>query len=229
MQAEATSIDDLKGRWTVSDSGYGDFEFERRFLVDSLPAAALTEPDPMFIIQSYYLAAEGYAMRLRVQSSTILLPLDGTEDDLEIMSDLASEFEFCAMTVKGPMVGGTRYEAEREIDVTVGLEMIRLGGQRIVKNRYSMWLDGDGWVVDVFGGANRPLIIAECERGGPVTDLTIPTFCVTEVTEDRRFSNESLSQNPFGSWSADYAAELAEQGPRFLQGFGHNTMGTEAP
>lgn len=212
----------------MSDQGYGDFEFERRFFVEHLPSAALTEPDPMFIIQSYFLAAEGYAIRLRVQSSTILLPLDGSEDELEIMSDLASEFEFCAMTAKGPMVGGTRYEAEREIDVTVGLEMIRLGGQRIIKNRYAMWLDGDGWVVDVFGGANRPLIIAECERGGPVTDLTIPSFCVTEVTEDRRFSNESLSQRPFGSWADGYGVELADQGPRFLQGFGHNTMGTES-
>ncbi|SDD07706.1 CYTH domain-containing protein [Sanguibacter gelidistatuariae] len=213
----------------MSDCGYGDFEFERRFFVDQLPPAALTEPDPMLIIQSYYLAAQGYAMRLRVQSSTVLLPLDGTEDDLAIMSDYASEFEFCAVTIKGPMNGGTRYEAEREIDVSVGLDMIRLGGARIIKNRYAMWLDGDGWVVDVFGGSNRPLIIAECERGGPVTDLTIPNFCVTEVTEDRRFSNESLSQNPYGTWAADYATELAVQGPRFLQGFGHNTMGTEAP
>lgn len=213
----------------MSDCGYGDFEFERRFFVDSLPPAALTEPDPMLIIQSYYLAAQGYAMRLRVQSSTVLLPLDGAEDDLAILADYASEFEFCAVTIKGPMNGGTRYEAEREIDVSVGLDMIRLGGARIIKNRYAMWLDGDGWVVDVFGGSNRPLIIAECERSGPVTDLTIPSFCVTEVTEDRRFSNESLSQNPYGTWAADYAAELADQGPRFLQGFGRNTMGTEAP
>lgn len=212
----------------MSDCGFGDFEFERRFYVDELPPAVLTEPDPVLIVQSYYLAAEGYALRIRVQSSTVLLPLDGTEDELQVLGDLASEFEFCAITVKGPMNGGTRYEAEREIDVNVGLDMIRLGGQRIIKNRYALWLGGDGWVVDVFGGANRPLIVAECERGGPVTDLTIPSFCVTEVTEDRRFSNESLSHAPFGRWSGRFTEELAAEGPRFLQGFGHNTLETDA-
>lgn len=213
----------------MSDCGFGDFEFERRFLVEDLPLAALTEPDPVLIVQSYFLAAEGYAMRLRVQSGSVLLDLDGTEDELQILQDFRSEFEFCAVTIKGPMVGGTRYEAEREIDVGVGLEMIRLGGQRIIKNRYAMWLGGDGWVIDVFGGANRPLIIAECERGGPVTDLTIPRFCVTEVTDDRRFSNESLSQAPYPTWSAEHAAELAARGPRFLQEFGHNTLETDLP
>lgn len=213
----------------MSDCGFGDFEFERRFFVDELPDAARAEPDPMLIVQSYFLAAQGYAMRLRVQTNSVLLPLDGTEDELEVLGDFASEFDFCAVTIKGPMNGGTRYEAEREIDVSVGLEMVRLGGDRIIKNRYSMWLSGDGWVVDVFGGRNRPLIVAECERGGPVTDLTIPSFCVTEVTEDRRFSNESLSQEPFAGWAGDYARELAVRGPQFLQGLGHNTMETEAP
>jgi adenylate cyclase len=173
----------------MSDCGFGDFEFERRFFVESPPEALLFEPDPALIVQSYFLAAQGYALRIRVQSASVLLPLDGTESEVEVLNDFAAEFDFCAVTVKGPMNGGTRYEAEREIDVSVGLDMIRLGGERIIKNRYALWLGGDGWVIDVFGGLNRPLIIAECERGGPVTDLTIPSFCVTEVTDDRRFSN----------------------------------------
>ena len=76
--------------------------------------------------------------------------------------------------------------------------------------------------------ANRPLIVAECERGGPVTDLSIPSFCVTEVTDDRRFSNESLSHTPFGGWADAFAHELATDGPKFLQGFGHNTLESDA-
>lgn len=74
------------------------------------------------------------------------------------------------------MNAGTRYEAERELDVSIALSMIELGGQVIVKNRYGLFLGTDGWVIDVFGGANRPLIIAECERGSPVTNLEILTF-----------------------------------------------------
>ena len=168
------------------------------------------------------MAEQGYALRMRVQSSSARVELDGSEDELGLLAELADEFDFCALTVKGPMIEGTRYEAEREIDLAVGLEMIRLAGARIIKNRYAIWLGGDGWVVDLFGGRNRPLIIAECERGGPVTDLHIPAFCVTEVTADRRFANDGLSGAPFSTWNAAFDAELASSGPQFLQGLGQN-------
>ena len=91
---------------------------------------------------------------------------------------------------------GTRYEAERELDVSVGIELVRRGGARVAKTRHSVWLGDDGWVVDTFAGGNAPLMIAEVERGGPVTDLTIPAFCVTEVTSDPRFSNDALAGTP---------------------------------
>jgi len=117
---------------------------------------------------------------------------------------------------------GTRYEAEREIDVSVGIEMVHRGGARVAKTRHSVWLGEDGWVVDTFAGGNAPLVVAEVERGGPVTDLSIPSFCVTEVTSDARFSNDALAGRPYGSWAAAYEAELGRGGPRFLQGLGHN-------
>ncbi|BDZ42944.1 hypothetical protein GCM10025865_22430 [Paraoerskovia sediminicola] len=206
----------------MSDSTYTDFEFERRFLVDSLPTELLAEPAPALIVQSYLLASDGYGLRIRVQASQSRAVVGPTTDPLEALEEHAGELDFCAMTAKGPMVGGTRYEAERELDVSVGLEMIRRGGQRIVKNRYSVWLGADGWVVDVFGGANHPLVVAEVERSGPVTDLDIPDFCTTEVTDDPRFSNDRLSAAPYGRWCADYRDELASSGTRYLDGFGTN-------
>src|SRR5690606_42160998 len=93
------------------------------------------------------------------------LPPAGAERQL--LEAAAARFTFCALTAKGPYVGGTRYEAERELDVTAGLAMVRLGGDLVAKLRYSMWLGTDGWVVDSFLGRNDPLVIAECERGGP--------------------------------------------------------------
>ena len=42
------------------DGGNGDFEFERRFFVRELPPELLAEPSPAFIVQSYYLAEQGY-------------------------------------------------------------------------------------------------------------------------------------------------------------------------
>ncbi|QZN86675.1 hypothetical protein [Cellulomonas sp. C5510] len=208
----------------MSDTGYGDFEFERRFFVRTPPMELLAEPEPVLIVQSYFLAQDGYALRLRVQADGLQLPLGPDADPLAVLEEARDAFEFCAVTLKGPMNVGTRYEAEREIDVTVGIEMIRRGGHRIVKNRYAVWLGADGWVVDVFGGENAPLVVAECERSGPVTDLQIPAFCVTELTDDARFANDGLARAPYSGWAADFEAELREQGPRFLTDFGHNDL-----
>ncbi|MHA7134609.1 CYTH domain-containing protein [Oerskovia turbata] len=202
----------------MTDGGNGDFEFERRFLVREVPLDLLDAP--ALIVQSYFLAEDGFALRLRAQASETAADLTGASSPLRVLDE--HTFDFCALTVKGPTVGGTRYEAEREIDVNVGVEMIRRGGGRIVKNRYSAWLGADGWVIDVFGGANHPLVVAECERSGPVVDLEIPAFCVTEITDDRRFSNDSLSHSPYSAWAGSFAAELAVTGPQFRQDFGRN-------
>ncbi|GIJ00167.1 CYTH domain-containing protein [Sediminihabitans luteus] len=209
----------------MSDGGYGDFEFERRFVVADLPTSLLDEPAPALIVQSYFLAADGYALRIRVQAGSALAELGPSTDPLDVLD--AHEFDFCALTAKGPAAGGTRYEAERELDVATGVEMVRRGGQRIVKNRYALWVGADGWVVDVFGGANHPLVVAECERAGPVTDLEIPTFCTSEVTDDPRFSNDALARTPYSLWRGTFADELAERGPRFLGDFGNDRRSTD--
>lgn len=210
----------------MSDTGYGDFEFERRFLVQDLPTDLLEET-PALIVQAYFLAQDGFALRMRVQASVPHGAVDLTLDERALLEAHLDEFDFCALTAKGPMIEGTRYEAEREIDPTIGIEMVRRGAALVAKTRHAVWLGGDGWVVDVFGGANRPLVVAEVERGGPVTDLTIPTFCVTELTDDPRFSNDGLARAPFSGWAQAYGSELAAQGPRFLQGLGRNHVGGE--
>jgi adenylate cyclase len=204
----------------MTDGGYGDFEFERRFLVHDLPETL--RDAPALVVQSYYLADEGYALRLRATAPGVDAPMGATTDPAALLERYASAVDLCTLTVKGPMAGGTRYEAERVVDTAVGLQMIRRGGARVAKTRWSVWLGDDGWVVDVFGGANHPLVVAECERSGPVTDLQIPAFCVTELTDDPRFSNDALANRPFSRWRAGYEAELAGSGPRFLQGFGRN-------
>ncbi|QAY63293.1 CYTH domain-containing protein [Xylanimonas allomyrinae] len=205
---------------TDETTGYADFEFERRFLVRELPAAL--RDTPALIVQSYFLSDGGYALRVRCQASGIEARLGASSDARDVLDRHQGDVDFAAVTVKGPSVGGTRYEAEREIEPSVGVELVRRGGAQILKTRYAAWLGADGWVIDVFGGANHPLIVAECERSGPVTDLQIPEFCVTELTDDRRFSNESLAVDPYSAWAAPFARELTAQGPRFRQDFGPN-------
>jgi adenylate cyclase len=202
-------------------TAYTDFEFERRFLVRTLPDALRDAPS--LIVQSYFLSDGGYALRVRVQAGGVDGRLDAQSDPADVLDAVRDRVDFAAVTVKGPSAGGTRYEAERELDPLVALELVRRGGARVVKTRYAAWIGADGWSIDVFGGANHPLIVAECERSGPVTGLQIPDFCVTEITDNRRFSNESLAVQPYAEWATDYAQELARTGPRFREDFGENT------
>lgn len=197
-----------------------DFEYERRFLVADFPEHL--RDAPTLIVQSYYLADAGYALRVRVQASGVEARLDADSDPVRILTEFRDALTMATVTVKGPAVGGTRYESERQVDPDVAAEVVRRGGIPMVKTRYAVWAGHDGWSIDVFGGTNHPLVVAECERSGPVTDLEIPAFCVTELTDDRRFSNESLASRPYGEWSTAYLAELATSGPSMRADFGTN-------
>ena len=92
----------------------------------------------------------------------------------------------------------------------------------VLKVRSSVWLGEDGWIIDRFLAGNAPLMMAEVERDGPVVDLTIPSFCTTEVSEDDRFRNEYLAEHPFGTWAEAYRRELDTVGPRFVGSLGRN-------
>lgn len=201
-----------------------DFEYERRFFCRQFPAEFDDGDAPTLIVQSYYVHKDNFALRVRLQAHTVRAEMTPDTDAVALLNRHADKFTEAFVTVKGPSVGGTRYEAEREIDAHVAADLVRRGGDAIVKNRYSAWIAEDGWSIDVFGGDNAPLIVAEAERSGPVTNLTIPKFCVTEITDQARFSNDGLAARPFSQWRDQFEAELAAHGPQFQQYFGRNTM-----
>ncbi|AIY44812.1 MULTISPECIES: CYTH domain-containing protein [Mycolicibacterium] len=202
----------------MSESGFGDFEFERKFFVRELPAVAASDPAPALIVQAYLFAADGYAVRVRVQGPA---PAELGTTAAELADALGDE-SIGTMTAKGPAVGGTRYEAERELDPLVAAQIVRRSEFVVAKVRYSMWLGEDGWIIDQFLGRNAPLLLSEVERGGPVVDLAIPSFCVSEVSEDDRFRNEHLAHHPFSTWADVYRGELDRRGPTFLDTLGRN-------
>ncbi|KFI88391.1 adenylate cyclase [Bifidobacterium reuteri DSM 23975] len=201
-----------------------DFEYERRFFCREFPAEYDDGDAPTLIIQSYYVHADNYALRIRLTSHTLRVPMTADVNPMEVLDQHRERFTEAYVTVKGPSVGGTRYEVEREIDTRIAAELVKRGGVIIIKNRYSAWIAEDGWSIDVFGGGNAPLIVAEAERSSPVTNLTIPKFCITEITDQARFNNDGLAARPFGEWAGDFEAELATSGPHFQQYFGTNRM-----
>lgn len=207
----------------MSESDFGDFEFERKFYVSELPAVTALDPRPVLIVQAYLFAADGYAVRVRLQGPAPA-DLGGSPRDLVEAMDLDGTDAIGTMTAKGPAAGGTRYEAERELDPMVAGQIVSRAEDVVIKVRYSAWLGEDGWIVDRFLGGNAPLLLAEVERNAPVVDLTIPAFCVTEVSEDDRFRNEYLARQPFGEWGASYRCELERVGPRFVDTLGRNEV-----
>ncbi len=210
----------------MSDSqDFGDFEFERKFYVHELPAVAALDPRPVLIVQAYLFAADGYAVRIRLQGPA---PEDLEAAPADLVTALGDE-AIGTMTAKGPAAGGTRYEAERDLDPMVAGQIVARAEHVVSKVRYSAWLGEDGWVIDRFLGRNAPLLLAEVERNAPVVDLTIPSFCATEVSEDDRFRNEYLAHEPFGGWAGDYRAELARTGATFVDTLGHNEVEGSRP
>ena len=207
----------------MSESDFGDFEFERKFYVDVLPAVAALDPRPVLIVQAYLFAADGYAVRIRLQGAA---PdeLDRSSAELVEAMHLANTDAIGTMTAKGPAAGGTRYEAERELDPLVAGQIVARAEHVVVKVRYSAWLGEDGWIIDRFVGGNAPLLLAEVERNSPVVDLVIPAFCTTEVSEDDRFRNEYLAHRPFSTWADGYRDELMRIGPRFVDTLGRNDV-----
>ncbi|MUL47747.1 CYTH domain-containing protein [Mycobacterium sp. CBMA293] len=204
----------------MSESGFSDFEFERKFFVRDLPAVTASDPSPALIVQAYLFAADGYAVRVRVQGPA---PADLSHPSIDLVEALGTD-AIGTMTAKGPATGGTRYEAERELDPMVAGEIVRRAEHVVTKVRYSVWLGEDGWVVDRFLDANAPLLLAEVERGGPVVDLAIPAFCATEVSEDDRFRNEYLAHQPYGTWADAHLREFDLLGPKFVTTLGQNNF-----
>ena len=220
----SVSIDNMSDDF---DTDMLSFEFERKFFVRDMPEDVLRHGEVEVIAQAYLFAQEGYAVRIR-----LLFPGQKADfPDFDEAVDYAGAYERkvlaqlvdnadddvrAVISVKSPTVTAERYEFEKDIDVDVAIQILRRSSNIVLKNRYSLWIGEDGWQIDVFGGQNDGLIMAECERLEPVVSLNIPDFCVTEVTGDLRFTNDWLSKEPWQEWNASFEHEFEVAGPRFL-------------
>lgn len=203
------------------------FEFERKFLVAALPESVAEHGSTQVIIQAYVFAEAGYAIRVRLSMRGVSIEgpafnpaVDGVGAyERRLLADLMAAYPGLAVAsiaVKSPSVNGERYEMETELDPDVAVQIIQRSGRIVAKTRHSIWVGEDGWEFDVFAGQNSGLVVAEIERLTPVVDLKIPDFCITEVTSDPRFTNDSLSKEPWQHWDALFTSELAQRGPFFL-------------
>ncbi len=113
---------------------------------------------------------------------------------------LAGEYGW--LTVKGSPEGLRRAEFEYPIPVDDARQMLdRLCRRPLIeKVRHRLRHAGKTWEVDEFLGENLGLVVAEVELEDPDEAIDLPDWVGGEVSDDPRYTNAALVDNPFCRW-----------------------------
>ena len=107
------------------------------------------------------------------------------------------------LTIKGLSTksGLSRFEWEKEIPFEEAKELLKLCEKGIIdKIRYEVKMGKHIIKVDEFQGENEGLILAEIELSSETETFEKPSWLGKEVTQDSRYYNSFLSQNPYTKW-----------------------------
>jgi adenylate cyclase len=99
-----------------------------------------------------------------------------------------------------PAEGLVRQEFEYPIPPADARALLALTQQQLRKRRHGLDLAGGDWVVDVFEGANAPLVVAEVELERPDQPVAVPSWCGLELTGRHELSNAALAHEPLATW-----------------------------
>lgn len=154
-------------------------EIERKFLVTNTDWKKLATQS-MSIQQGYFCHNDQVSIRVRVTEKQAWL------------------------NFKSINIGIQRAEYDYEIPVADAWEMLESLCQKpiIEKIRYLVPYQNHTWEIDVFEGKNSGLVIAELELETRDELFSKPDWIGDEVTEDQRYYNPWLCQNPYQQWSA---------------------------
>lgn len=153
-------------------------EIERKFLVASnaFKSDALRKNN---IAQGYLSAHTERTVRVRIKGEKGYLTIKGESNE----------------------TGLSRFEWEKEISVEEAKQLLLLCEKGVVeKIRYEIQVGEHLFEVDEFLGENEGLVIAEVELQSESEIFEKPSWLGIEVTQDHRYYNSYLSQNPFTSW-----------------------------
>jgi len=151
-------------------------EIERKFLIDESKLPSL---------QNGYVIKQGYIQT--VDHTTVRVRIRDKE---------------AFLTIKGKSQGATRLEFEYPVPLHDANDMINKLCQKslIDKTRYHVEHEGHTWEVDIFEGNNKGLIVAEIELESEDEKFAIPNWVTKEVTDDIRYFNSNLIENPYLDW-----------------------------
>lgn len=153
-------------------------EIERKFLVNSEDFKSQASHKNQ-IAQGYLNSNPERTVRVRVKGESGFLTIKG----------------------KGNDTGMTRFEWETEISLAEAKNLIQLCENGVIdKIRYEVEIGNHTYEVDEFFGDNEGLIVAEIELKSEDEVFEKPTWLGQEVTNDERYYNAYLSNNPFKNW-----------------------------
>jgi len=106
------------------------------------------------------------------------------------------------IAIKERKTGISRLEFEYEIPHRDAEDMIDLFCKEaiIYKDRYYVEFARKTWCLDVFGGRNSGLVVAEVELETATERISLPDWIGEEITASLRYRNSHLAQEPFEQW-----------------------------
>jgi len=151
-------------------------EIERKFLIDTSKLGTLK--NGYQIKQGYIQTIDHTTVRVRIRNKEAFL------------------------TIKGKSIGASRLEFEYPIPLQDAQDMLKnlCNTSVIDKVRYLVEHEGHVWEVDIFEGSNKGLVVAEVELESEDEVFILPKWVTKEVTDEIRYFNSNLIENPYSNW-----------------------------
>ena len=155
----------------------------------------MIEIERKFLVTSFEFKNESYAKKSIVQGYLSSNP--------ERMVRIRTNGKDGFITIKGMgnKSGMSRFEWEKMISLEEATALLKLCEEgAIEKIRYEVKVGNHVFEVDEFFGENKGLVMAEIELESEDEVFEKPSWLGKEVTNDVKYYNAYLSQNPFTKW-----------------------------
>jgi adenylate cyclase len=151
-------------------------------------------------IERKFLVA-GDAWRTLAESSRRLRQAYLAETDRAVVRVRIVDDDYAVLTIKSAEAGLSRQEFEYPLPKSDAETLIELRqGSILDKTRFHVSHEGHIWEIDVYGGENSGLVIAEIELASEDVAVEPPAWLGDEVTGDRRYYAARLAVQPYQSW-----------------------------
>jgi len=155
----------------------------------------MIEIERKFLVTSNGFATQAFAQNRIAQGYLSSNP------DRTVRVRIKGEKGFLTIKGKGNETGTTRLEWETELSLLEAKPLLAICEKGVIhKTRYEVPIGKHTFEVDVFSDENEGLIVAEIELTDENEVFEKPNWLGKEVTNDKRYYNAYLSQNPFKTW-----------------------------